>query len=143
MLERPGGRLERGGRDAHGPVLRQYDAVRPERVRATDQSAEVLRIGDAVENEKQRRVTDAGEQLLQLRIPEFGQLGPDALVYSGARAVCELSLPDVLDAHSRLRRRLGDTIRALRSPPFLPRSSNTRTTSLGWTLSTSSTGLTP
>src|SRR5207245_11023202 len=68
MLQRSGRRLERGGRDARSPVLRQYDAVRPERVRAADQGAEILRIGDAVEDEEQRRAAEAGEQIVQLCI---------------------------------------------------------------------------
>src|SRR5438067_5735033 len=113
------GGLERRGRDASGAILGHHHAVGAEGMRAADQRSEVLRVGHAVEEEQERGAGSAREDVLELRVTELRQLGADALVHAGARAVREVSLGDVLDADSSLRRRLGHAVSPLRPPPFL------------------------
>ena len=49
MLQRPRGSLERRRSDSGGAVFRHHQAMSAERVRAAGQRAQVLRVGDAVE----------------------------------------------------------------------------------------------
>src|SRR5438067_8772724 len=119
VLQRSCRGLGHRGRDAGGAIPGHHHAVRPERMRAADQRAQVLRVGDAVEDEQERRAGMAREDVLELGVLELRQLGADALVHAGAGAVSEISLRDVLDPDPGLRRGLGYAVSALRPPPFL------------------------
>ena len=82
MRGRAGGHLPGGGRNRSGTTLRQNHAIGAECRCGTDDRAQILRVGDAVERDEQRTGRDArgcrvcgfhGAGLLVRAFHEFSQ----------------------------------------------------------------------
>ena len=86
-----------GGRDPGGTVGREHEARRSRTFRAAADGAEVVRIGDAVEADKQR--LRALRELVGVGVPVGLAEGDDTLVIACSRELCQLSLGS--DPHAR------------------------------------------
>ena len=95
------GRFRDSSVDADRAVLRHDHRMRAERVCAAQAGAQVVRIGDAVEHEQQRRLRWMLEDIGERDVRQRGiDLGDDALMALRSRELVEAPVIDGVNAHA-------------------------------------------
>jgi len=105
--------FDRRGREAGAVVLRDDDEVDAEAVGDAENGAEVLRVGDAVEDEDERRRLPI-DDVVEVGVRPLGDVGDDTVVHAASGQAVDLLRRHLPHRHARALR-LGDGALQLRA----------------------------